>query len=187
MYRWSIKKKKKRVEKGRKRQRERKGVKIVAYRAKQKRKAEGLKKNNTKKCRQIRKREGKGDRKEERGHRCWPYRIRRTKAQLAHCCAALPSYCASNRTVPLGHPCRAVECFRAECLRRRAGKHTRCRGSRSRKLCLTHPFLFLSALNQLGRRYFHPTPSHSSSDITHPVNVKNEQLHRVELIADRVR
>lgn len=51
--------------------------------------------------------------------------IWRTKAQLAHCYAALPSYlreplnCAARSSLP-------VESFRAKCLLRRAAKHTRC-------------------------------------------------------------
>lgn len=49
--------------------------------------------------------------------------IWRTKAQLAHCYAALPSYlreplnCAARSSLP-------VESFRAKCLLRRAAKHT---------------------------------------------------------------
>lgn len=54
--------------------------------------------------------------------------IWRTKAQLAHCYAALPSYlreplnCAARSSLP-------VESFRAKCLLRRAAKHTRSRCS----------------------------------------------------------
>lgn len=43
-----------------------------------------------------------------------------------------PRYQATARATELCRsviPVEAVECFRAECLRRRAGKHTRCRGS----------------------------------------------------------
>lgn len=99
-------------------------------------------------------------------------RIRRTKAQLAHCCTALPSYCASNRTVPLGHPCRAVECFRAGCLRRRArGVNTHVVAARSCSSVLRTPApLSLSiGVDQLERRRSVPLArSRRSSDVLTP-------------------
>lgn len=111
-------------------------------------------------------------------------RIRRTKAQLAHCCAALPSYCASNRTVPLSHPCRAVECFRAECLRRRAGKHARCRDSVALSHVQPTPFSIRSAVFE--RRTLASIPRVVRVMFLRSVNVK-EQFHEAETCDRRAR